>query len=133
MSTDAKSLPQPEKEILRVALDKGATAAYRCMIDKLKATNSFLRFHPSDFISFIVADFFETYFDKDIDVLVAEFFDSHGFLMAETESSKGMVDFEQNVKVALAKAEKIKSKRRSKVATTKNRKASNDAQEHEKV
>ncbi len=119
MTMEVTKGPKSDKEILRVALDKRATDAYRSMVERLKGASPFVKFHPSDFASFIMADFFETYFEKDIDVLMAEFFDSHGFLAAETLTSKDSEKFEESMRVALAKAEKIKSKRRNKIQKAK--------------
>ena len=106
-----------EKEILRVALDDKATRAYGKMTQRLKENNHWIRFYPSELISFLVSDYFETYFEEDLEILTAAFFDSHGFINAETQKAKNGANFEVTMREALTKAEKIRSKvrRRSKV------------------
>lgn len=124
-----------KKEILRVALDAKAAQAYELMAQKLKSYNSAVRFYPSDLVSFIVADFFETYFEGDIDILVAAFFDSHGFVNSETQKAKNKSNFEEVLREALAKSEKIKSKvrRKAKVKSTQVPLNLNTNSDHEKV
>jgi hypothetical protein len=123
------------KEILRVALDAKATQSYEIMAQKLKSYNSAVRFYPSDLVSFIVSDFFETYFENDIDILVAAFFDSHGFVNSETQKAKNKVNFEEVLREALSKAEKIKSKvrRKAKVKPMQDQINLNSNSDHEKV
>ena len=123
------------KEILRVALDAKATQSYEIMAQKLKSYNSAVRFYPSDLVSFIVSDFFETYFENDIDILVAAFFDSHGFVNSETQKAKNKVNFEEVLREALSKAEKIKSKvrRKAKVKPMQDQINLNSKSDHEKV
>lgn len=123
-----------EKEVLRVALDQEAARAYFQMAEKLKATNAHVKVQPSQFVSYLVADFFETYFEKDIDVLVAEFFDSQSFYKSETQHAKREGSFEVAMDKALTAAKRIKSKRRRK--PLRNGKTGNphtDAVRHEKV
>lgn len=120
-------------EVLRIALDQKATQAFASMTARMKETKYPLKLTPSQFVSFLVADFFDTYFDDDIDVLVAEFFDSHKFLTLETQSAKGKDNFEEVMRSALVKAEKIKGKRRGNVRNLKSRKMNRIATEHEKT
>jgi hypothetical protein len=70
---------QAEKEVLRIALDNKAARDYAAMADRIKAANPCVKLHPSSFVSFLVSDFFETYFEKDMGILVAEFFDSERY------------------------------------------------------
>lgn len=123
------------KEILRVALDAKATRSYELMAQKLKEYNSSVRFYPSELVSFIVSDFFETYFEDDLDILVAAFFDSHGFVNAEAQNAKNKASFEEALREALSTAEKIKSKvrRKSKIKSMRDQIKLNDSPEHEKV
>ena len=131
IKTDGSS----RKEILRVALDAKATQSYEIMSQKLKSYNSAVRFYPSDLVSFIVSDFFDTYFENDIDILVAAFFDSHVFVNSETQKAKNKVNFEEVLREALSKAEKIKSKvrRKAKVKPMQDQINLNSKSDHEKV
>lgn len=131
----AKTDGTSRKEILRVALDAKATQSYESMAHKLKDYNSSVSFYPSELVSFIVSDFFETYFENDIDILVAAFFDSHGFVNAETQKAKNKANFEEALREALSTAEKIKSKvrRKSKIKSMSDQIKLNDKSEHEKV
>ena len=101
------------KEILRVALDKKATQAVGAMTNKMKEANYPLKLNPSQFVSFLVHDFFETYFEKDIEVLIAAFFDSHKYLNTETQAYKGKGNYEESMRAALAKAENIRAGKRN--------------------
>lgn len=101
------------KEILRVALDKKATQAVAAMTNKMKETSYPLKLNPSLFVSFLVHDFFETYFKKDMNVLIAEFFDSHRYLNTETQAYKGKGNYEESMRAALAKAENIRAGKRN--------------------
>lgn len=124
-----------KKEILRVALDAKATQSYELMAQRLKEYNASVRFYPSEFVSFIVSDFFETYFENDLDILVSVFFDSHGFVNAETHKAKNKSNFEEILREALSSAEKIKAKvrRKPKAKITQDQVKLNDNSEHEKV
>ncbi len=103
------------KEVLRIALDTKATEAYDQMLKGLKEVNSWVRFFPSEFISFLVTDFYETHFESDKDIYVGKFFDSHGFVNSETKKAKNTGNFEEALRETLAKAEKIRSKSRRKL------------------
>ncbi len=103
-----------EKEV-RVVLDSAAATALRSMIDTLKAETSTVKIQPSQFVSFLVADFFEAYFMKDKPVFIAEFFDSDAFYETERKKAKGRPDFEDQMARALDHARKVKGLRRTKV------------------
>lgn len=108
-----KSLSQTEKEILRVALDKDATHSYAQMVSRLRSENLSVKIHPSAFVSFLVKDFFATYFEKDKGVLIAEFFDSKSFYESQMERAQSDGNsFEKVMAEALDSITKIKSKSR---------------------
>ncbi len=107
------SLDGNKKQILRVALDERATRCYFSMVEKLRGQNAFLKIHPSHFVSFLVTDFFETYFEKDIDVLVAQFFDSQGYHDKQMKLA-GQGEFERVISDTLAHIKQVKSKARKK-------------------
>ena len=106
--------PNMEKELLRVALDKYAAHAYAQMAERLKAANEYVRVQPSAFVSFLVTDFYNTYFEKDLGLLVAEFFDAQSYHEAEFQRAKASGDFERVMSEALATIKKMKSKARRK-------------------
>lgn len=124
-----------KKEILRVALDDKATRSYELMAQKLKKYNSAVRFYPSELVSFIISDFFETYFEDDLDVLVATFFDSHSFINIETQNAKNKSNFEHALREALSTAEKIKAKvrRKSKIKNMRDQIKLNDDSKNETI
>lgn len=103
----------PEKEV-RINLDQAAAMALRTMIDILKAETSTVKVQPSQFVSFLVADFLEAHFAKDKPVFIAEFFDSDAYYEAERKKAKGRPDFEDLMARALDHARKIKSLKRCK-------------------
>lgn len=103
----------PEKEV-RVVLDQAAATALRAMIDSLKAETSTVKIQPSQFVSFLVADFFQAHFAKDKPVFVAEFFDSDAFYEVERKKARGRPDFEDQMARALDHARKVKGLKRSK-------------------
>lgn len=113
MSAQAQE-PGSDKEVLRVALNKKAAQDYAAMVEKIKAANPCVKIHPSQFASFIISDFFATYFEKDIGILVAEFFDSQSYYEAEAQRAKASGNFEAIMDTALAKVKRIKSKTRRK-------------------
>lgn len=131
------SLPENEKrkEVLRIALDTKATEAYDQMLKRLKDINTWVRFFPSEFISFLVTDFYETYFESDKDIYVGKFFDSHGFVNSETKKSKNTGNFEEVLRETLAKAEKIRSKsrRKPKIKGMRDNKQINESMSDEKI
>lgn len=100
-----------EKEILRVALDKGATAAYSVMVERLRTENTCLRLQPSQVVSFLVRYFEETHFEQDVQVLVGEFFDSEKYISEATARARGLPNFEDVAAEAIGQARKIKAQR----------------------
>lgn len=132
---DKKIVGTNKKEILRVALDSKATHAYEEMTQRLKKNNPWVRFYPSELISFLVSDYFETHFEDDLEILTAAFFDSHGFVNTEAHKAKNSANFEEAMREALAKAEKIRSKvrRRSKVKLMRNHNQLNEDSSNEEV
>lgn len=101
-----------EKEILRIALDKKATQDFAMMVHRLKAENSYVKVHPSAFVSFLVSDFYSTYFEKDLGTLVAEFFDSKSYHEAQLQRAKSQGEFEKVMSESLEAIRKIKAKTR---------------------
>lgn len=73
-----------------------------------------VKIHPSQFVSFLVADFFQSHFEKDKPVLIAEFFDSDTYFDAARKKARGSNNYEELMASALAEAQKIKAKRRRK-------------------
>lgn len=102
------------KQELRIVLDSAATNAFNMMVQLLKAEMATVKIHPSQFVSFLVADFFQSHFEKDKAVLIAEFFDSDSYFDAARTKARGSNDYEAQMATALAEAQKIKSKRRRK-------------------
>jgi hypothetical protein len=92
-----------ESKELRIVLDAAAAIAYEAMVLRMKEGVPTIKVQPSHFVSFLVADFFSTHFEKDMAVLIAEFFDSDAFYeLARKEL----------MAAALAEAQRIKGKRR---------------------
>lgn len=106
--------PGADKEVLRVALDKQAALAFAQMANRLKAQNPHVRVQPSAFVSFLVSDFFATYFEKDLGILVAEFFDSKSYHEAQLQQAKAQGDFERVMSESLVTIRKIKARARRK-------------------
>ena len=104
--------PGAEKEVLRVALDKQATQDFALMASRLKAENPHVKIQPSVFVSFLVSDFYATYFEKDLGVLVAEFFDSKSYHEARLQLAKTQGDFEKVMSESLVTIRKLKAKTR---------------------
>jgi hypothetical protein len=111
-----------EKE-LRIVLDAAATVALETMVQRMKDAVSAIKVQPSHFVSFLVADFLEAHFERDMAVLIAEFFDSDAYHEAERKLAKGNADYEELMQAALDRARKIKGKKRRK-AVLKKRQAS---------
>lgn len=109
----AETLLKPSKDVLRVALDKPATNAYHSMVEEIKAQNSCVKISPSQFVSFLVTDFYKTYFEKDLSILVAEFFDSQGYHEAAIKRAKREGNFEQIMNETMMNIKQFKSKCRS--------------------
>lgn len=104
--------PIAEKEVLRVALDKQAAQDFAQMANRLKAENPHVRVQPSAFVSFLVSDFFATYFEKDLGILVAEFFDSKNYHESQLQQAKAEGDFEKVMSESLVTIRKIKARAR---------------------
>ncbi len=104
---------------LRIVLDGAATAAYEMMVSRLKEAVSTIKVQPSHFVSFLLVDFMEAHFEKDMAVLIAEFFDSDAFYEAERKHAKGKSNYEELMADALERARKIKAKRRRKPVSRK--------------
>lgn len=109
--------PESQSKELRVALDAEATQSYKLMVQKLKEVVPTIKVHPSQFISFLVADYLIAHFEKDQDVLIAEFFDSDTFYQQQRKQAKGKPNFEELMTKALEQAQKYKGKRRRKAKT----------------
>lgn len=106
--------PGAEKEILRIALDKQAAQDFAQMTNRLKAENPHVRVQPSAFVSFLVSDFYATYFEKDLGILVAEFFDSKSYYEAQLQRAKFQGDFEKIMSMTLTEIKRVKAKTRRK-------------------
>jgi hypothetical protein len=106
--------PGTEKEVLRIALDKRAAQDFAQMSNRLKAESPHIRVQPSAFVSFLVSDFFATYFEKDLGILVAEFFDSKSYYEAQLQQAKAQGDFESVMSATLRAIKKIKAGARRK-------------------
>ena len=102
------------KKELRIVLDEGATTAFHLMVQALKSEMATVKIHPSQFVSFLLADFFQSHFEKDRPVLIAEFFDSDTYFDAARKKARGSNNYEELMASALAEAQKIKAKRRRK-------------------
>ncbi len=109
--TSVNQKVENEKE-LRVVLNVGAAAAYVEMVARMRSLMPTVKVVPSHFVSFLVADFFTAHFERDIPVLIAEFFDSDGFYEAARKKAKGAANYEELMANALAEAKAIKAKKR---------------------
>ncbi len=106
--------PKSQSKELRVALDAEATRSYKLMVQKLKEVVPTIKVHPSQFVSFLVSDYIVAHFEKDQDVLIAEFFDSDTFYQQQRKQAKGKPNFEELMTKVLEQAQKYKGKRRRK-------------------
>ena len=114
-----------QREMLRIVLDKRGAECHDKMMERLKAANEFIKVHPSELVSFLLADYFETYFEQDLEVLVAEFFDSRAYLTGEIQKDENMADPTEAMKRATAFVESIRAKRREKVVRRGRQKSGN--------
>lgn len=112
--TNESIQPGAEKEVLRIALDKNAALAFAQMANRLRAENQHVRVQPSAFVSFLVSDFFATYFEKDLGILVAEFFDSKSYHETQLQQAKTQGDFERVMSESLITIRRIKARARRK-------------------
>jgi hypothetical protein len=122
--TGKETTAEAQRETLRIILDKRGTECHDKMIARLKAANEFVKVHPSELVSFLVADYFETYFERDIEVLVAEFFDSRSYLTGEIQKDENLADPADAMKRATAFVEQIRAKRRGQTVRRGRRKSS---------
>jgi hypothetical protein len=105
------SEPTQEQE-LRIVLGGAATKAYKAMVERMKAEIPTVKIQPSHFVSFLVADYIEAHFEKDMGVLIAEFFDSDSYYEAARRKAKGAPNYEEQMAKALDDALKIKANKR---------------------
>jgi hypothetical protein len=99
---------------LRVVIDAESALAYEIMVQRIKEVVPTIKVHPSQFVSFLVSDYYLAHFEKDKDILIAEFFDSDSFYQAQRKQAKGQSNFEELMVCALEQAQKYKSKKRRK-------------------
>lgn len=116
-----------QRKELRIVLDGPATEAYESMVSRMKETVSTVKVQPSYFVSFLMIDYLETYFEKDLAILIAEFFDSDAFYEVERKLAKGKPDYEELMQSALDRARQIKGKRRSKAVRNNKKQAKETA------
>lgn len=121
--TEKEISQEAPREILRIVLDKRGTECHGKMMERLKAANEFVKAHPSELVSFLVADYFDTYFERDMEVLVAEFFDSRAYLTGEIQKDENLADPAEAMKRATALVERIRAKRRGQVVRRGRRKS----------
>jgi hypothetical protein len=100
-----------ERELLRVALDAVAARSYSLMAQRLKAESPYVKLHPSSFTSFVMTYFYNVHFERDIDALVAEFFDSKSFLTRQIEEAGNPENALELMKKATETIEKMNLKR----------------------
>ena len=113
MSTEDVSTASVDKECLRVILDKAGSQSYEKMASRLKSAGPHIKFYPSQLVSFIVSDFFETYFEEDIEVLISRFFDSRAFLTTEIQKAKSPEEATEILRNVTVLLEQMKSKTRA--------------------
>lgn len=73
-------------EAVRVVLDRMASLSYERMARILREEGS-IRLPPSKFVSFLVTYFFSSYFEKDKELLLGEFFDSKAYVENELKKA----------------------------------------------
>jgi hypothetical protein len=106
-------MKQPLKmKELRVALDAESSLAIESMLKRIKEVVPTIKVHPSQFVSFLVSDFYLAHFEKDKEVFIAEFFDSDSYYQAQRKEAKGQANFDELMAKALEQAQKYKSKKR---------------------
>ena len=99
---------------LRIVLDTTAASAVEAMVARMKEEQSTIKAQPSHFVSFLVSEFFAAYFEKDMAILIAEFFDSDAFYEGVRKRAKGKANYEDLMSEAMEAAQKIRSKKRRK-------------------
>ena len=122
------------KEILRVALDSKAVQAFESMAVALKSVDPAVQFSPSEFVSFVIYDFSQNYFNKNFDMLLATFFNSKAYVKAQTKKAS-RENFDEVLREALDRARKIKLKMRKPALAVKNPKEDKpiESEDDEKV
>ncbi len=115
MSVDEKleGNSSADKDGLRIVLDPEANRAFSEMSTRLKTVGSYVKFYPSQLVSFIVSDFFETYFEKDMDALVSKFFDAKAYIATEVQRAQNADEAVEILKGLSDSIDKIKGKGRS--------------------
>lgn len=122
-----------EKDILRVALDSEATRAFKSMEQRLTSENQHVSFHPSAFVSYLVKDFYQTYFDRDVGILVAEFFDSKSYYEEQVRQARANGNFEEVMAQAIAAIKRIKNRKRGKQGRKRKASKQLNVSDHETV
>lgn len=105
------NLSKSKKEI-RIVLTPEAAIASEAMVARLKEVMPTVKLTPSSFVSFLVQDYFATHFEKDKDIIIAEFFDSDAYFEAARKKARGSAKYEELMAKALAEAKVIKAKKR---------------------
>ena len=82
------------------------------MIETLRTDQASVKVQLPVLVNFLVCDFFQTYFAKDKQVLVSEFFDSDTFYELARKHAKGRADYEDLMASAINEARKLKSSKR---------------------
>ena len=105
---------------MKVVLSEEAAISFELMTKKLKETNAAVRFTPSEFVGFVLRDFHKTYFEKDFEVLLAEFFSVQTYCRQEFKRvGLSSQSYESLLEQALVRAKKIKAKKRREVVPIK--------------
>jgi hypothetical protein len=87
------------------------------MVAQLKIEMPTIKIQPSQFVSFLIQDFFTAHFEKDKETLIAEFFDSDSYYETARRKAKGLPDYEDLMAKALVEAKAIKAKKRRQSAS----------------
>lgn len=106
---DASSKTVAIGDGLRVLLDPVAQQNFETMASKLRGTEPHIKFNASQFVSFVVTDFFQTYFEKDFEVLVARFFDSKEYVASELRKAKDSSEMSQILSQSMLKVQQMDS------------------------
>lgn len=122
-----------ENELQRVILNPEATKSLKAMTNSLKAENRFVSFHASEFVSHLVIDFYQTYFDRDIGVYIAEFFDSESYYQEMMKHARNNGSFEEVMTNAMGEIKRIKNKKRGKQGRKRKVTKENNANDYEAI
>jgi hypothetical protein len=109
---------------LRIVLDKDASIACDQMIQALKSEGP-IRLSSSKLASFVLARFFSLYFEKDKDLLLAEFFDSKCFVEEELRKATGSSDVSGILERTTLKVRKMQELKKRGIKTATSRKTIN--------